>query len=366
MKKTIFIVAAARPNFIKIAPFYKHISKFPDLTLFLIHTGQHYDYNMSDTFFNTLDIPTPDVHLNIGSGSHAEQMGKTMIAFEQLCLKHQPCMVLVFGDVNATAACAITAKKCLIPVAHVEAGLRSFDREMPEEINRILTDSISDILYTTAEDAQAQLLKEGIPKANILFVGNVMIDTLFHHLDQSESTHFYETLNLKKKEYSMITLHRPSNVDNPSILHDLVNVFIDIATFLPVVFSVHPRTKKQLQSFDFYEKLNQHPNITLLEPIGYLENINLVANSRLVLTDSGGLQEETTALNIPCLTLRRNTERPVTISHGSNRLVGVTPKRILKEIHQIIDHTSPKYPTPSLWDGQASHRILKHLNTWLN
>ena len=321
---------------------------------------------MSDTFFTTFEIPTPDVHLNIGSGSHAEQTGKTMIEFEKLCLKHSPSLVLVFGDVNATAAAAITAKKCLIPVAHVEAGLRSFDREMPEEINRILTDSISDILYTTAEDANTQLINEGIPKENILFVGNVMIDTLFNNLMKSNNTNFYKTLKLKQKNYAMITLHRPSNVDNQNTLTDLVTIFTKISKKLPVIFSIHPRTKKQLKSFNLYDPLNENPDIILLDPIGYLENINLMKNSTLVLTDSGGLQEETTALNVPCLTLRKNTERPITITQGSNTLVGINPEAILKETYNILNNKMPTYPTPKLWDGKASYRILDHINNWLS
>lgn len=362
----LFFIAAARPNFVKIAPFFRHIKKYPLLHPTLIHTGQHYDKNMSDSFFEILKIPSPDIHLGIGGGSHAEQTGKTMIEFEKICIKHNPHCVIVFGDVNATVACTIAAKKCHVPVAHVEAGLRSFDRHMPEEINRILTDSISDILYTTSLDANNQLIKEGIDKEKIAFVGNVMIDTLLNHRKQAMALNHYQKLGLEKQKYCYMTMHRPSNVDTLDTLTAIVDSINILSKNIPIVWPLHPRVRQKLIEFDCLSKLEKNPHIIVCPPLNYLENINLTGHARFVITDSGGLQEETTILQVPCLTLRKSTERPITITQGSNQLIGSNPTQLLKEAKKLISQKKESYPTPPLWDGHASIRILDHIQKFLS
>lgn len=360
MIKIIFITAA-RPNFIKIAPIINETKKHNDFDCILVHTGQHYDKNMSDTFFGQLDIPKPNIHLNIGSGSHAEQTGNTMIAFEKICLEEKPDLVVVVGDVNATAACAIAAKKCHVQVAHIEAGLRSFDREMPEEINRLVTDSISDIFYTTCKEANDQLKKEGYPDNKIVLAGNLMIDTLFNQKEKAAQLSYYKSFNLTQKNYALLTLHRPSNVDYKNVLNPMLDEILYISNQCPIVFPVHPRTKQKLEQFKRLKELENHSNIHLCSPIGYLEMLSLTMKAKLVLTDSGGLQEETAVLGIPCLTLRENTERPITITEGSNQLVGTNPKILRKKAQEVLNNPEKLYPKPSLWDGKAAERIVTDL-----
>lgn len=340
----ILHVVGARPNFMKIAPIMKEMARYPDcFEQILVHTGQHYDNKMSQVFFDDLDIPQPDVYLNVGSGSHAEQTARIMLAFEPVLLKYQPDWILVVGDVNSTLACALVAAKLCIPVAHVEAGLRSFNRAMPEEVNRILTDQIADLLFTTEKSANENLAHEGIPGRKIHFVGNTMIDTL---------------LQYKKPSYALLTLHRPSNVDVPGILGGILCALTEIQAVMPIIFPAHPRTMKRIQEFGFGDRLAAMPNLRVIEPLGYLEFLNLMVNARLVLTDSGGIQEETTALGVPCLTLREETERPITVAQGTNVVVGHDPQRIIASTMAILDNSKH---TPKLWDGHAAERIVSIL-----
>src|SRR5207249_3822799 len=320
-------VVGARPNFMKIAPIVDQMKLTPDLTGVLVHTGQHYDEGMSDVFFRDLGIPVPDIHLGVGSGTHAEQTARIMVEFEKVCLGEKPDLVVVVGDVNSTMACSIVAAKLRIPVAHVEAGLRSFDRAMPEEINRLVTDALADLLFTTSRDADENLKREGADPAKIHFVGNVMIDTLLKHRQKAAA------LNIEKpKQYALVTLHRPSNVDDPNVLGPILEALDQISKTMPVLFPIHPRTRKRVE--DFGLSMN---GIRTMEPLGYLEFLNLESTAAVVLTDSGGLQEETTILGVPCLTLRRNTERPVTITHGTNIMVGPHKDRILDAFRSIVN-----------------------------
>ena len=306
-------VVGARPNFMKIAPIVDQMKQTPDLTGVLVHTGQHYDEGMSDVFFRDLGIPVPDIHLGVGSGTHAEQTARIMVEFEKVCLSEKPDLVVVVGDVNSTMACAIVAAKLLIPVAHVEAGLRSFDRAMPEEINRLVTDSLADLLFTTSRDADENLKREGVDPSKIHFVGNVMIDTLLKHREKAAALRIE-----KPKQYALVTLHRPSNVDDPKVLGPILQALEEISRTMPVLFPIHPRTQKRVRDFG----LSLNNGVRTMEPLGYLEFLNLESSATVVLTDSGGLQEETTILGVPCLTLRHNTERPVTITHGTNIMTG--------------------------------------------
>src|SRR5438874_359769 len=325
----ILNVVGARPNFMKIAPIVEEMKKASDLKGVLIHTGQHYDEGMSDVFFRDLGIPVPDVHLGVGSGSHAEQTARIMVESEKVCVAEKtakPDMVVVVGDVNSTMACTIVAAKLLIPVAHVEAGLRSFDRTMPEEVNRLVTDALASLLFTTSRDADENLKREGVEASKIFFVGNVMIDTLLKHREKAAA------LKVEKpKQYALVTLHRPSNVDDPSVLGPILEALEQISKSIPVLFPIHPRTAKRVQ--DFGLSMN---GIRTMDPFGYLEFLNLESTATVVLTDSGGLQEETTILGVPCLTLRNNTERPVTIDHGTNIMVGPDKTRILEAFHRIM------------------------------
>lgn len=335
----------------------------------LIHTGQHYDSEMSEAFFHDLEIPSPDIYLGVGSGSHAEQTARVMIEFEKVCLKEEPDLVIVVGDVNSTLACALVAAKLCVPVAHVEAGLRSYDRTMPEEINRILTDSISDYLFTTCEDANENLKKEGVSEEKIHFVGNVMIDSLLKFRNKAEAQ---SKIKMNKKDYALLTLHRPSNVDHRDAFKNIIEALQEISNNIPIIFPAHPRTRKQIQSFgfekyfdfidsDLKDLLNPGNSINLLKPLPYLEFLNLMANAKLVYTDSGGIQEETTILGIPCLTIRENTERPVTIREGTNTLVGSHRDKILEESHKILIGKGKKGRIPYLWDGNAAERIVNIL-----
>lgn len=363
-KKMVF-VAAARPNFMKIAPMIREASRYPDLLKpILVHTGQHYDPAMSQTFFDQLGIPSPDINLEIGSGTHAQQTGQVMIRFEQFLLEEHPDMVVVVGDVNSTLACSLAATKLHIKVAHVEAGLRSFDRKMPEEINRLATDAIADLLFTTSEEASLQLQKEGIPDARIQFVGNVMIDTLIHQKERAIQSAYYKTLGLTEKKYALLTLHRPSNVDDQEILSRIFEALDVISKDFTIIFPVHPRTRNRIQEFNLVGKVNSEgiePNtINLVNPLGYNEMLNLTYHAGLVLTDSGGLQEETTVLGIPCVTLRENTERPITVEVGTNILAGNRKDGILNAYQQARSKLS-QAKIPTFWDGKASERIIQRL-----
>jgi len=344
----------------KIAPVMEELARHPGrFDQVLVHTGQHYDDKMSQVFFDDLHIPRPDVYLGVGSGSHAEQTAKVMLAFEPVLLEQKPDLVLVVGDVNSTLACALVATKLHIPVAHVEAGLRSFDRAMPEEINRVLTDQIANLLFTTERDANENLLREGVSEEKIHFVGNVMIDTLLQHKERALALDVPGEYSLERGGYALLTLHRPSNVDVPEVLAGILDALAEIQARLPIIFPAHPRTVKRVQEFGLEGKLAAMPNLRVTEPLGYLEFLNLMANARLVLTDSGGIQEETTILGVPCLTLRENTERPVTVTEGTNTLVGCDPERIVSEALTVLNGKSKTVRVPELWDGQAARRIAE-------
>jgi len=357
-------VVGARPNLVKIASIIEEMAKHPEIEQILLHTGQHYDDNMSKVFFDDLNIPHPDLYLGVGSASHAEQTARIMLAFEQVLLECMPDLVLVVGDVNSTMACAITAVKLKTPVAHVEAGLRSFDRTMPEEINRVVTDVLADLLFTTEEDANQNLLREGIAADKIHFVGNVMIDTLLRHREKALKTEILERLGLKKGEYAVLTLHRPSNVDDEETFLGIIGALDWIQKRMKLVLPAHPRTTRRIHEFDLEERFEGMSNFLLLEPLGYLEFLNLMNNSRFALTDSGGIQEEATILGVPCLTLRKNTERPVTVTEGTSIVVGSRTKRIIEESGKILEGVVKKGRIPGLWDGQAAERIVQVINKW--
>ena len=346
----------------KIAPIVREMRRREaEFEPLIVHTGQHYDEAMSDSFFRDLGIPAPDFHLEVGSASHAVQTARVMTAFEPVVLAEKPDWVLVVGDVNSTIACALVCAKLGVRVAHVEAGLRSRDRSMPEEINRILTDAISDLLLTTSEDADLNLGQEGVAPEKIKFVGNVMIDSLFYNLEKSKESNARAQLGLDGKDYAVLTLHRPSNVDEREVFARLLDALVPISEKLPVVFPVHPRTRGNIEKFGFAERV-ESANIKLIEPLGYLDFMNLYSGAKLVLTDSGGLQEETTALGIPCLTLRENTERPITIELGTNRLVGTNTEKIRRAAFEILESSARRETKiPPLWDGHAAERICEAL-----
>ena len=360
----IFLVAGARPNFMKIAPIVRALKaesrekSAKELSWMIVHTGQHYDYEMSQAFFDDLELPKPDFFLEAGSGSHAVQTAKIMVSFEKVCIDQRPDIVIVVGDVNSTLACSIVAKKLLIEVAHVEAGLRSFDLTMPEEINRIVTDSISDYFFVTEKSAIENLVKQGKPNERIYFVGHVMIDNLFYQLKRLEGEKLsqFATYELKKdlENYVFLTLHRPSNVDSRETLLGIVEALNEISTEIPIIFPLHPRTKKMLDAFGI--KLNKR--VIFLEPLGFMESLFLWKDSVMVMTDSGGLQEETTALGVPCLTLRDNTERPITVEIGTNTLAGNKKQDILNCFWQIINNGKPGAAIPPKWDGKSAKRIV--------
>jgi UDP-N-acetylglucosamine 2-epimerase (non-hydrolysing) len=341
----------------KIAPLVAAFARRPErFESLLVHTGQHYDEKLSQVFFDELGIPRPDINLNVGSGSHAQQTAAVMTAFEPILLERKVDLVLVVGDVNSTIACALVASKLGIPIAHVEAGLRSYDRQMPEEINRVLTDQISDLLFTTEAAAADNLQREGIDTAKVHFVGNVMIDTLLAHRDRARATTVHADLGLVAATYGLLTLHRPSNVDDPVAFERLMGALDLISRDVPIVFPVHPRTRPVVGRSPTAAAMVDSGRLRLIDPLGYLDFIGLMERARVVLTDSGGVQEETTILQVPCLTLRHNTERPVTITHGTNQLVGTDPARIAEAWARV---KSPKAapPGPPLWDGQAAERI---------
>ena len=358
----ILHIAGARPNFMKIAPLIKEIGRYPDdFQQKLLHTGQHYDETMSDIFFSDLGIPHPDIHLGIGSGTHAVQTGRIMIEIEPVLLKLKPDLVLVVGDVNSTLACSLVASKLEIPVAHVEAGLRSFDRRMPEEINRLLTDQIADYLFTTDMNANKNLLNEGIAEYKIHFVGNVMIDSLLSFKEKALETGILANLGLVAGEYALLPLHRPSNVDDRKVLQGILEALIEIQTHQRIIFPVHPRTKKRIIEFGMSEMVEDAAGLQMMDPVGYLEFLNLMANASFVLTDSGGIQEETTILGVPCCTLRENTERPITITMGTNVLAGCEKEKIVKLALKFKESTRTGIQIPEFWDGRAAERIVKVL-----
>ena len=353
----ITAVVGARPNFMKMAPLMWEIHRRGDVRARLVHTGQHYDQRMSQLFFEQLRIPKPDVDLEVGSGSHAVQTAEVMRRFEPVLLEQKPDLVLVVGDINSTLACALVATKLGIPVAHVEAGLRSFDRTMPEEINRILTDAMSEWLLVSERSGIVNLRREGIPDEKVFLVGNVMIDTLLASRERFEQSAILEELGLTQhdKAFAVVTLHRPSNVDDPRVLGGLLRSIAQLQAEVPVVFPVHPRTRKQMAALD----LPTMSNLKLTEPLGYLDFMKLVAHSRLVLTDSGGIQEETTVLDVPCLTLRANTERPATVEEGTNILVGTSDAAMVTAAwRRVLDAPARHGRVPELWDGKAAMRIL--------
>ena len=354
----ILNVAGARPNFMKIAPLMKEMKRHPNITPLLVHTGQHYDEKMSQLFFDDLQIPKPDIDLEVGSASHSVQTAKIMMAFEQVLLNERPDLVLVVGDVNSTIGCALPAVKLHIPVAHVEAGLRSFDRDMPEEINRVLTDAISDYLFITEPSGETNLLREGISKEKIHFVGNVMIDTLMANKAKADQSSVLKTLGLAPNSYAVLTLHRPSNVDVRDTFLKILDALEEVQHRLPIIFPIHPRTRKRIDDFGFTSRIEKMKMFQLLEPLGYLDFLKLVAESKLVLTDSGGIQEETTILKVPCVTLRENTERPITVEQGSNVIVGTKTARIIEESLKILEGKLMSSHMPDLWDGRAAERIV--------
>jgi UDP-N-acetylglucosamine 2-epimerase (non-hydrolysing) len=358
----IHLVAGARPNFIKIAPLLTQLQKHPYFHPTLVHTGQHYDQTMSQAFFQDLGLRPPDVNLEVGSGSQAQQTGRIMMAYERLLLDQPSDLVMVVGDVNSTVACSLVAAKLHIPVAHVEAGLRSFDRTMPEEINRILTDAISDYLFTTCSDADHNLLREGIPPEKVFFVGNVMIDSLMRIREKARRSDVLERLGLDDRGYALMTLHRPSNVDQETTLRGILGAVEEIQIHLPVVLPAHPRTRKMLRHFGLEQRMAGLHNVKLLDPVGYIDFIRMMDRARLVLTVSVGIQEESTVLGIPCLTLRENTERPVTVRQGTNRVVGSDPECIVAATKQILQEKTRPTQIPPLWDGAAADRIVEILS----
>ena len=361
----LLLVAGARPNFMKIAPLI-HASRKHNLTSssnngrltpLLVHTGQHYDIQMSEVFFRELALPSPDINLEVGSSSHAVQTANVMMRFETVCLEEKPDWVIVVGDVNSTMACTLVAAKLGIKVAHVEAGLRSFDRSMPEEINRLVTDSLADLLLTPSPDADTNLLREGISESKVKLVGNVMIDTLIANLEKARAQRTFERLGLEEQKFVYVTLHRPSNVDDPKTLTAIIDQLKKLSAEVPITFPIHPRTHKMLTSFNIQVK--DESNLKMVPPVGYHDSICLAEHARFVLTDSGGLQEETTFFRTPCLTLRPNTERPITITEGSNRLTNLDS--LWADIEAVLNAPPRIGKVPALWDGKASERIIDTL-----
>jgi UDP-N-acetylglucosamine 2-epimerase (non-hydrolysing) len=367
----LMCVVGARPNFMKAAPVIEALRRYPDIHVMLVHTGQHYDHQMSTLFFVELGMPKPDVDLQVGSGSHGEQTGQIMMRIEPLMKSERPDLVIVFGDVNSTIAAALCAAKLGIQVAHVEAGLRSFDRTMPEELNRILTDNLSDFLFTTEQGARKNLIREGIAEEKMHFVGNVMVDTLLKHRTRAGALNVSQKLGMQPGSYGLLTIHRPSNVDDERTLSEILEAIDEVSKQLTILFPCHPRTRQRLNNGTFAHLLNvENPGrdrarLVVLDPLGYLEFLSLMADARLVMTDSGGIQEETTVLGVPCLTLRHNTERPVTVEQGTNVLVGNSRDQIVAAAEKALSGTGQHARVPDLWDGRASERIAKILHDHL-
>ncbi|UCE06469.1 MAG: UDP-N-acetylglucosamine 2-epimerase (non-hydrolyzing) [bacterium] len=357
-KFTVLNVIGARPNFMKIAPIHRIMKTSEKIDPILVHTGQHYDDIMSKIFFVDLGLPEPDVYLGVGSGTHAQQTGAIMVELEKIVLDLKPNLVLVVGDVNSTMAAALVASKLHIPIAHVEAGLRSFDRSMPEEINRKVTDALADFLFITEVSGRKNLLREGIPAEKIYFVGNVMIDSLMSHLKQAQKSNIVARLNLDHQSYALLTLHRPSNVDDRVTFNNILNSLEQIQKQIPIIYPIHPRSRKMLDQFQFASRIKKMTNFKLTDPLGYFDFLRLMENAKFVLSDSGGIQEETTVLGIPCLTLRKNTERPITVELGTNVVVGTDTEKIVAESFKILSGQSKKGGIPPLWDGNAARRIV--------
>jgi UDP-N-acetylglucosamine 2-epimerase (non-hydrolysing) len=356
MKKVISVVGA-RPNFMKVAPIYKASLK-SNFKHLIVHTGQHYDYNLSDAFFVDLELPKPDYFLGVGSGTHSEQTAKIMIEFEKILNIERPDLVIVVGDVNSTIACGLTAVKMGIKLAHIEAGLRSFDKTMPEEVNRIATDSIADFFFVTEESGIENLIKSGVEPNSIFFVGNTMIDSLVFALPKIQKSDILNQLDVQKDEFALITLHRPSNVDELENLSKFIKVFEYLNNFISIIFPVHPRTRKKMEDYGLIERIRQINKLQLTEPLPYIDFLNLMKNAQFVLTDSGGIQEETTFLDVPCLTLRTTTERPITIELGTNFLINPEIDNIIKAIDDVRQNRPKRKAIPPLWDGQSSKRII--------
>lgn len=363
-KKLIHLVAAARPNFMKVAPLYHALKREPWADPVIIHTGQHYDLNMSDAFFKDLGLPQPDLHLGVGSGTHAEQTGQVMMAYEKVLLENRPDLVVVVGDVNSTMATTLAAVKLGIEVGHLEAGLRSFDRTMPEEINRLVTDALADILWTPSPDADENLIREGIHPNKIHCVGNIMIDSLVMLRERIENESVYKELALKPRNYGLITLHRPSNVDDHNFLNELCKSLSRIADKTTLVFPIHPRTRKNLESNGLMSLLKGHKGIIDLEPLGYIPFMNLLFNCGFAITDSGGIQEETTYLGIPCLTIRQNTERPITITRGTNQLCDI--QNLENRLEGALAKEASQKTEIELWDGKTAARVVQSIKNLLN
>ncbi|MBD3180157.1 MAG: UDP-N-acetylglucosamine 2-epimerase (non-hydrolyzing) [Candidatus Latescibacteria bacterium] len=349
------VVVGARPNFMKAAPLMREFGTRDGIEAFLVHTGQHYDQNMSRIFFDDLNLPRPDIYLGIGSGTHAVQTAGVMVEFERVVKKEQPDLIIVVGDVNSTLACSLVGAKQHIPVAHVEAGLRSFDKRMPEEINRMVTDILSDFCFTTSPEAEYNLKREGVGTERIFFVGNIMIDSLKSYLEKSEESSILEDLGLSGNDYILVTLHRPSNVDDPDQFRALFEVLARLAETHPVVFPMHPRTRKVMEKAGIKDDGNS--DFRIIQPVGYLDFLKGMKNARLVITDSGGIQEETTVLGVPCLTVRDNTERPITVQMGTNTLVGTRAEDLYPAAMEVLEAEVGDYDIPPLWDGRTAVRI---------
>lgn len=364
IKKKVHLIVGARPNFMKMAPLYKEFKRYSDkFEVKLIHTGQHYDERMSKFFFHDLMLPEPDEYLEVGSGTHGEQTARIMERYEQVLFADRPDLVIVAGDVNSTIACALDAAKLHIPVAHLEAGLRSFDRRMPEELNRLMTDAISDFLLIPSKDAEINLQREGVPEEKIFFVGNIMIDSLIQHMKKAEESRILSDLGLIRNEkiddYILITLHRPSNVDEEASLKIILESFRQLSERIKLVFPIHPRARKSITKFGLDKAFREITNLDLIEPVGYYDFMKLQMSAKFLLTDSGGIQEETTFFGIPCLTVRPNTERPITIVEGTNELVGLSAEKIMAESVKILQGNFKKGRIPQFWDGRTAERIVQ-------
>ena len=362
--QNIHLIAAARPNFMKVAPLYHALKRSDWANPILVHTGQHYDANMSDVFFQDLRLPSPDFHLGVGSGSHAEQTGGVMIAYEKICVDEKPDCIVVVGDVNSTAACSMVGAKLWIPVIHLEAGLRSGDRTMPEEINRLVTDSIADVLWTPSADADENLAREGVSPDRIDLIGNIMIDSFEMMRSEIDAANARELHGLETGKYAVVTLHRPSNVDSKETLVPILDELLTVSEQIPVAFVAHPRTVAAIERFGLKDRLLDAENFHLLEPLPYIQFMNVITGARVVITDSGGLQEETTYVGIPCLTLRDNTERPVTVTMGTNMLVNA--KTLPENLAKVLSGDWPSGQRPPLWDGKTAERAVECLKVRLN
>jgi len=357
----ILCVVGARPNFMKIAPLLEEFKNHPKFNPILIHTGQHYDKEMSGNFFKELNIPKPDYSLGVGSGSHGEQTGKIMIEFEKVCFKESPSLIIVVGDVNSTIAAALVGAKLHIPVAHIEAGLRSFDIRMPEEINRRLTDHVSNFLFVTEPSGVKNLLDEGINKRKIYLVGDIMIDTLIKSKIKIQNSRILENLGIEKRTYAVLTLHRPANVDDKKVFLNIISVLNKIQKKIKIIYPIHPRTKKQINKFKLLNRFKKMKNLIITSPIGYIDTMKLIGESKFLMTDSGGLQEESTFLKIPCLTIRETTERPITVETGTNIICKRGNIKIIKEVQKILSGKEKRGRVPKLWDGKTAKKIVKIL-----